>query len=101
MTTFELPDGRTVNVIPGPASTPRAEPEGGDPERRAAWALAALDTLGDLTGIDPDVELPELIAELICDLAHLADAHDLDPGELIEDGVARYTASALALGAGR
>jgi hypothetical protein len=53
---------------------------------RAGWAEAALEGYRSVTRFSPanKEDLPDEIADLFCDLCHLARKEGFDPGELVE-----------------
>ena len=52
--------------------------EGPDNSDRAEWAEHALSVFCEETGLDPEVEQCEAVSDLICNLGHYCDCHDLD-----------------------
>jgi hypothetical protein len=73
-------------------------------EERADWALVAADAFGlevfhgrtfssMADGVEPGGDFgdgPDLIADLICDLLHLADRHGLGARDLLNQGLRAY-----------
>lgn len=58
---------------------------------RASWAAPALVQFAKTTGMDLKAETDDAIADLICDLLHLAQAHGLSATALHERALANYT----------
>lgn len=58
--------------------------------KRAAWASIALAAFCAVTGQNSVEEVEEAIIDLICDLLHLANAHDLDPSRLVTWAIGHY-----------
>lgn len=65
---------------------------------RAAWALDAVIAFRRHGGSllpDDTPDYAESIGDLIADLMHLCDQHDIDPFERIKNGVGHYVAETL------
>ncbi len=62
---------------------------------RAKWAMAAVQTFADVTGLDTASEadgLETTITDLLADLMHLCDANGLQLQELLERANRHYAA---------
>lgn len=56
---------------------------------RVSWAQATLDAFTDRTGVDDE---RDAVNDLIADLGHYCDAHDLDFLSLVERGIGHWRA---------
>jgi hypothetical protein len=45
---------------------------------RADWAANALSLFCEETGLEPEIERRESVSDLLCNLGHYCDRHDLD-----------------------
>lgn len=52
--------------------------DGPDSSDRSEWAEQALAIFCEVTGLDLEAERQSAVSDLICDLGHFCDLHDLD-----------------------
>lgn len=68
-------------------------PDASEPSNqdRAKWAMAAVQTFADVTGLDVDVDgLDTAVSDLLADLAHLCDARGLSLCGLLNRAAMHY-----------
>jgi hypothetical protein len=61
-------------------------------EDRAEWAAVACQAFAEITGLDMEEELPEIIGDLIADLMHLANQQGMCPEGRLENARMHYEA---------
>lgn len=66
--------------------------DGPDNSDRADWAKNALSVFCEETGLDPDAEKHEAVSDLIANLGHYCDAHDLDFLEVVSGAIGVWDA---------
>jgi hypothetical protein len=79
----------------------QAEISGPSNEVRAQWAGQALKKLCRQTGLDPETETREAVKDLICNLGHYSDLHQLDFLNLLSSAIASWDAEKREQAAGQ